>query len=69
MKAKKLAEILLKNPDMEIMILDGFNGGGELRTINLLPYPRLVTQKDLDQSSDCDGLVGETVLRMGYGFY
>jgi hypothetical protein len=37
MKAHELAKTLLAGPDKDIMILDGFNGGGIPRTINLGP--------------------------------
>ena len=32
------------NPEMEAMILDGFNGGGTPRTINLGPSLRKITE-------------------------
>lgn len=53
----------------EVMILDGFNGGGTPRTINLGPALREVTESDADEASDCEGLIGQTVVRMGYGCY
>lgn len=57
------------DPEKEVMILDGFNGGGVPRTINLGPSLREVTQQDADEASDCEELVGETVVHMGYGCY
>jgi hypothetical protein len=57
------------DPEKEVMILDGFNGGGTPRTINLGPNLREVTKQDADEASDCEDLVGQTVVRMGYGFY
>ncbi len=70
MKAKDLAARLMKNPDMEIMILDGFNGGGEPRTINSGPKKHKITQENINEGADCeDFLVGKEVLVMGYGSY
>lgn len=69
MKAKELAEELLKNPELEVMILDGFNGGGYLRTINLGPGPRTITKKDADECGDCEGRKGERIIQIGYGCY
>lgn len=70
MKVKELIERLQKqDPEKEIMILDGFNGGGEPREINLGPKGRTISEQDADQSADCEDLIGKDVLVMGYGFY
>ena len=55
----------------EVCILDGFNGGGEPRTINLGPHltkmkpTPFVTYDDSDIDTDGDG----SVIMMGYGCY
>lgn len=69
MKAKELAERLMENPDMEIMILDGFNGGGYPRTVNFGPTTYEITKEDAKECGDCEGLVGWKVLTMGFGCY
>jgi hypothetical protein len=48
-------------PDAEVMILDGFNGGGDPCEIT--------TKKEADGGADCDGRAGESVLVIGYGCY
>ena len=63
---KRLSEF---RPDMEVMILDGFNGGGHPREINLGPTTRVITPVDDDQCADCEGRTGEFVITMGYGSY
>lgn len=69
MIASELAEQLMKTPNMDVMILDGFNGGGEPRTINFGPVERVITSKNEKEGADCEGRVGETVLLIGYGCY
>lgn len=56
-------------PEMPVMILEGFNGNGVPRTINVGPKTVLVTQADENDTSDCEGLVGQTVCALGYGSY
>lgn len=63
---QKYAEI---SPDIPVMILDSFNGGGTPREINMLPHRREVTKDDANEAADCEELVGKTVLVMGYGCY
>ena len=59
-----------KNQDKEIMILDGFNGGGAPRTINCGPVAERVTQEMRRESGDCEGLkIGTTIVVIGYGLY
>ena len=69
MKSHELAQQLLQEPNIEIMILDGFNGGGYPREINLGPITQTITEEDANESGDCEEMVGEDVLIMGYGFY
>lgn len=57
------------DPDARIMILDGFNGSGHPREINLGPVDHAVTQDDAENSGDCEGMEGQSVFVMGYGFY
>ena len=69
-KEELIARIMKSVPDgAEVMILDGFNGGGSPREINLGPLPRLITSEDGDDSCDCEDLVGEQVYVIGYGSY
>jgi len=50
-------------------VLDGFNGGGLPRTINLGPTSRQITPDYARETADCEGLVGKDVLVVGYGCY
>jgi hypothetical protein len=56
-------------PDIEVMILDGFNGGGTPRTINLGPRASTITPKDAEDAADCEDRVGEPIVVLGYGCY
>jgi len=56
------------DPDAEIMILDGFNGGGHPREINLVST-HTVTEDDANEAADCEEIVGQTVAVIGYGCY
>ena len=69
MKAHELAKTLLAGPDKDIMILDGFNGGGIPRTINLGPCDQTITEADANEAADCEGSIGKEVLVIGYGCY
>jgi hypothetical protein len=70
MTSHELAADLLKSPDLPIMILDGFNGGGYPREINLGPIPHTITGDDVKESGDCEEFeVGTEILTMGYGCY
>lgn len=53
----------------EVMILDGFNGGGLPREINLGPVWREVTPEMAQECDDCAPHVGHPVLVIGYGCY
>lgn len=69
MTISALIERLSKvDPDAQIMILDGFNGGGVPREINLGPMDHVVTAKDVDETCDCEGLgEGTRVFVLGFG--
>jgi hypothetical protein len=56
------------DPNADLMILDGFNGGGGPREINLITT-RTITEADAAESGDCERRVGETVTVLGYGCY
>jgi len=55
--------------DQEVMLLDGFNGGGEPREINVGPYARVITKQNANNGADCEDKVGQTVVVMGFGCY
>ena len=65
----KLQKLVKESGDVEVMVLDGFNGGGYPRTINLGPTVDQLTEKDAEESGDCEKRTGETVIQMGYGSY
>lgn len=71
MKVRELIEELKKfNPELDIMILDGFNGGGEPREINLGPTPHTITATDVETCADCEDVgEGTCVVVMGFGCY
>jgi hypothetical protein len=70
MKVKELiAELKKLDPERDIMILDGFNGGGHPREINLGPSKRVISSEDAEDCADCEGREGELIYKMGYGFY
>ena len=70
MNKRHLLEALASvSDDDEIMILDGWNGGGVPRTINLGPVVRTITEADADESADCEDRVGQRVVCLGYGCY
>lgn len=69
MTAHELANKLLEGLDTELMVLDGFNGGGFPREVNLGPAFRTITEEDAEESGDCEGLVGTEVMVIGYGCY
>jgi hypothetical protein len=67
----ELKEILNKYDDnLEVMVLDGFNGGGSPRAINSGPRIYKITQNDIDELGDCEfHNVGDEIILMGYGSY
>jgi hypothetical protein len=57
-------------PDANVMIQDGENGGGHPRAINLGPYwGKVVTDSDSANCADCEDLVGQQVVVLGFGCY
>ena len=56
-------------PDMQIMILDSFNGGGCPRDLNCGPYEALIEDRHAEIAADCEGREGEQVVLIGYGCY
>lgn len=71
MNVKKLIEHLSQfDESAEVMVLDGFNGAGDKRTINFTPSKeRIITVADSENSGDCEGKVGKKVVVIGYGCY
>lgn len=70
MKVADLIRRLQQYPaDAEVMVLDGFNGGGDPRTLNLGPLVRRITEEHAENSGDCEERVGEEVIVIGYGCY
>lgn len=70
MLASELIERLRQLPaDRQVMILDGFNGGGVPREINLGPTERLITAEHAEEAADCEDIVGSTVAIIGFGCY
>ena len=70
MLVKELIERLAKFPqDREVMILDGSNGGGHPREINLGPRAQYITRTDAECVSECEDIVGADVITIGYGCY
>ena len=65
MTSHELARKLLSGPDLEVAIIDGFNGGGEPRTINYGPLVRDVT---IECTDDIDTKAGN-IVAMGFGCY
>lgn len=52
-----------------VMVLDGANGGGCLRDINLGPTYRMIGERDARDTADCEGRQGEDVVTIGFGYY
>ena len=77
MKVKDLInELSVLDPEMEVAVLDGFNGGGQPRAINYGPQvwdtETLEEMADLDDSPDYSDLSvkeGTEIVVMGYGCY
>lgn len=77
MKVKELIERLSKyDPEMEVAILDGFNGGGDPRALNLGPVKwdaeELAEMAELGDDPDYSDLSvksGTPIVVMGYGCY
>lgn len=56
-------------PGAEVMVLDGFNGGGVPRAINIGPSFHTITQEEADNTADCEDLAGQEVVLIGFGCY
>ena len=70
MKASELiARLGAFDPEIEVAILDGFNGGGTPREINLGPVIHKVTAEDGYSAIDFEGRAGESVAVLGFGCY
>jgi len=76
MLVMQLIEQLSQLPQtLEVTILDGFNGGGIPRDINLTPHvydPKeweWTTNKERDDYSDIHTPTGQPIVVMGYGCY
>ena len=70
MKVRDAILALLDHPmNSELMIIDGENGNGVPRTLNLGPVAHRVTRSEVSETSDCDNLAGKDVTVIGYGCY
>ena len=72
----KLSELIARletlrgeNGDLEVVILDGFNAGGEPRTINVGPSVWSLDNKNLTLDTDDIGTKSGNIVVMGYGSY
>lgn len=69
MRSHELAAKLLSGPDFEVAILDGFNGGGEPRTINLGPSIRDVNRQYNTLCTDDIQTKTGSIVVIGFGSY
>jgi hypothetical protein len=70
MSNAELIERLKEYPaNQEVMLLDGFNGGGTPRTLNMGPSERVISPRNTHDTSDCEGMEGQVVIVLGYGSY
>ena len=71
MTKKQMIERLARfDDDTQIMILDGFNGGGDPRSINLSPIEHVITEREANNGNDCEEIgAGTRVAVIGYGCY
>jgi hypothetical protein len=72
MTKRELIILLLEDRqgcDSEVMVLDGFNGGGVPRTINIGPKRHTITSEDTEKTVDCECREGESVVLIGFGSY
>lgn len=70
MTVKELIEQLVRfKPDIEVMILDSFNGGGYPRSINFGPIKNTITEDMANATADCEDRVGNDVIVLGFGCY
>jgi len=68
---KELIDHLQTFPkDAEVMIIDGENGDGEPRNINLAPTSLVkITKAEAKKETDCEGKAGVKVVVLGFGCY
>lgn len=52
----------------QVMILDGYNGGGYPREINL-KSTHTISEQDAADTADCEDIVDTEVIVLGYGCY
>lgn len=69
MTSHELARKLLSGPDLEVAIIDGFNGGGEPRTINYGPHVRDVNIEHSSYITDDIETKAGSIVVMGFGCY
>lgn len=71
MTVKQLIERLQElDPNLEVAILDGFNGGGQPRTINLGPQvDKTETMYNRRDYADIETEQDAPIVIMGYGCY
>lgn len=68
MRVSELIERLRNCPqNHEIMILDGFNGGGDPREIHFGPCGKEITEEQAEFVVDCEGKSGRRITVLGYG--
>ncbi len=69
MTAHELAQRRLSGPNIEVAILDGFNGGGDPRSVNMGPAVRDVNKAHQSMNTeDIDTESGDIVV-LGFGCY
>ena len=64
----RLNELRFAHGDIEVALVDGFNGGGDPRTINYGPVAKDIAKDGRDDLDDIETQDGMVVL-MGYGCY
>lgn len=69
MKAHELAKKLLSMPNHEVTILDGFNGGGDPRTINIGPTKRDLSEPNMNYDTDDIETQSGDIIILGFGCY
>jgi hypothetical protein len=70
MTKKELVQKLERFPDdVQVMIKDSFNGAGIPREINSGPREHKITKEDAEESADCEEIVGQKVVVIGFGSY
>jgi hypothetical protein len=55
--------------EKKVMVLDSHNGGGSPRDVNLGPNIHTVTFQEAEETADCEDVMGEHVIIMGFGCY